>query len=342
MTLPQHQALTVVTRGDHPELIHYGSVAVVDAHGHLIAQVGDVEQAMFTRSALKPFQAMPLVASFASRYALDDADVALLCASHNGEPRHTERVTRLLSKAGADASRLACGRHVPYFYRTQQLSPEPDAVFSALYHNCSGKHTGMLLLAHALGLSDEQYLDPSHPVQQAIRDSVVHFTGVPAAQLVWGIDGCSAPNCAVPLPALARAFVRLTHLEPDARYGNGPSRIAQAMTRHPEMVSGEGRNDAVLSRAGQGDWICKVGADGVQAIASRSRQMAVVAKIADGNLHALMVAMTSVLDQLGWLDDHAREVLSAFQPPPLQNAAGKTVGHMCAVVEMRCKQRDEQ
>lgn len=107
------------------------------------------------------------------------------------------------------------------------------------------------------------------------------------------------------------------------------------MTRHPEMVSGDGRNDAVLSRAGQGDWICKVGADGVQAIASRSRQMAVVAKIADGNLNALMVAMTSVLDQLGWLNDHAREVLTEFQPPPLQNAAGKNVGHMCAVVDVR-------
>ena len=137
--------------------------------------------------------------------------------------------------------------------------------------------------------------------------------------MVVGVDGCSAPNYGVPLPALATAFARLTRTAPDAIYGQGPTRIAAAMSSHPEMVSGEGRNDLILTRAGRGDWVCKVGADGVQAIASRSRGVAVTAKVGDGNLQALMVAVTSVLEQLGWLDDSARAALAEFSPPPMKN-----------------------
>ncbi len=333
--LPQHTALTVVQRGGHPELVHYGSVAVCNAQGRLLASAGDTTSAMFTRSALKPFQAMPLIAQFAERYQLSDADVALLCASHNGEPAHTQRVASLLAKAGADDTALACGSHLPYFYSINHIAPEPGAVFGRLHHNCSGKHTGMLLLAAALGEPMTGYLAVDHPVQQAIAASVSHFTSVPQAQLVRGTDGCSAPNYAVPLPALATAFARLTLTEPDAEFGTGPLRVAQGMCAHPEMVSGQGRNDLALARAGRGDWVCKVGADGVQAIASRSRGIAIAAKVADGNLMALMVAVVSVLEQLGWLDDSARAALAEFSPPPMKNAAGLEVGQMVPVVELR-------
>jgi L-asparaginase II len=196
--MPAHVPITVVHRGGHPELVHCGSVAVCNAQGHLLAHAGDITQPMFTRSALKPFQAMPLIARFAERYQLTDADVALLCASHNGEHSHTQRVASLLAKAGADDTALACGSHLPYFYSTNNLTPERGAVFGRLHHNCSGKHTGMLLLAAALGEPMTGYLNTDHPVQQAITASVSHFTGVPPSQLVRGTDGCSAPNYAVP------------------------------------------------------------------------------------------------------------------------------------------------
>jgi L-asparaginase II len=207
-------------------------------------------------------------------------------------------------------------------------------VFGRLHHNCSGKHTGMLLLATALGEPMTGYLNTDHPVQRAITASVSHFTGVPPEKLVRGTDGCSAPNYAVPLPALATAFARLTLAEPDALYGQGPQRVAQAMCAHPEMVSGQGRNDLALARAGRGDWVCKVGADGVQAIASCSRGVALAAKVSDGNLKALMVAVVSVLEQLGWLDAEARAALAEFTPPPMKNAAGLEVGQMVPVVKL--------
>lgn len=333
-SLPQHVPITVSYRGGHPENIHHGSLAVVSARGELLARVGDVDSPLFTRSSLKPFQAMPLIALAADRLGLDDADVALLCASHSGEPMHVERVASLLARIGASEATLACGSHVPYFYSTNGLQPEPGARFNRLHHNCSGKHTGMLLLAHALGQPLGGYLDTQHPVQAQIAQSVSHFSGVPVEQLVRGTDGCSAPNHAVPLRSLAHAFARLTLTDPDPLYGLAPQRVARAMSRHPELVSGQGRNDLALMRAGRGDWVSKVGADGVQAMASFSRGIGIAAKCSDGQLVPLMVAFVSALEQLGWLDAESRTALASLIPPPLKNAAGIEVGEMRAVLQL--------
>lgn len=333
--LPRHVPVTVAYRGGHPENIHHGSLAVVDAQGHLLASVGDIEAPLFTRSSLKPFQAMPLIAQTADRYGLSDADVALLCASHSGEPMHVERVAALLAKIGAGEASLACGSHVPFFFGATGATPEPGARFNRLHHNCSGKHTGMLLLAHALDASPTGYLDLDHPVQQQIAASVSHFSGVPVGQLVRGTDGCSAPNYALPLRALAHAFARLTLQDPDPVYGHAPQRIARAMSTRPELVSGQGRNDLALMRAGRGDWVSKVGADGVQVLASFSRGIAIATKVSDGQLAPLMVAFVSALEQLGWLDDQARSDLAVLIPPPLKNAAGIEVGEMRAILALQ-------
>jgi L-asparaginase II len=333
-SLPAHVPIAVAFRGGHPENIHHGSLAVVNAKGHLLASVGDVDAPVFTRSALKPFQAMPLIARAAESLNLNDADVALLCASHSGEAMHVEGAASLLARIGADESSLRCGTHVPFFFSATGATPEPGASFNRLHHNCSGKHTGMLLLADSIGAPLADYLDPSHPVQKEIERSVSHFTGVPPDQLVRGIDGCSAPNFAVPLRSLAHGFARLTLEEPDPVYGNAPQRIARAMSRHPELVSGQGRNDLALMRAGRGDWVSKVGADGVQAMASISRGIGIAAKVSDGQLAPLMVAFVSALEQLGWLDEESRVALATLIPPPLKNAAGIEVGEMRAVLTL--------
>lgn len=333
--LPRHVPITVAYRGGYPENVHHGSIAVVNAQGALLASVGDVETPLFTRSALKPFQAMPLIAQAAECYDLNDADVALLCASHSGEPMHVERAAALLGKFGANESVLECGTHIPFFFGATGTTPEPGTRFTRLHHNCSGKHTGMLLLAHALGASPSGYLDVLHPVQQQIAASVGHFSGVPVDQLVRGTDGCSAPNYALPLRSLAHAFARLTMTSPDPIYGQAPLRVARAMSRHPELVSGQGRNDLALMRAGHGDWVSKVGADGVQALASFSRGIGIAAKVSDGQLMPLMVAFVSALEQLGWLDEPGRAALASLIPPPLRNAAGIEVGEMRAVLELR-------
>lgn len=333
--LPQHTPIAATFRGGHPENIHFGSFAVVNSQGQVLASAGDIHSPLFTRSSLKPFQAMPLIAKAADTLDLRDEDIALLCASHSGEPMHTTRVTNLLAKIGASERYLACGCHTPYFYAATGQTPTPGDTYSRLQHNCSGKHTGMLLLAHALSQPLDGYLDVGHTVQAEIAKCVSHFCGVPVEQLVRGIDGCSAPNYAVPLTALAQAFAKLTLTQDDPVYGNAPHRIARAMSRHPDLVSGQGRNDLVLMTAGRGDWVSKVGADGVQAIASFSQGVAIAAKCSDGNLVPLMVAMVSALEQLGWTDAESRAALSALLPKPMKNAAGLEVGEMRSVVRLQ-------
>jgi L-asparaginase II len=328
--LPKHVPIAVSTRGGYPENVFYGSLAVVDRAGKLIASVGDVDAPIFTRSALKPFQALPLVANprFAE-YGLTASEIALLCSSHNGEAIHAETAQRLLAKIGLTDTALQCGNHTPYWYKWNDQSPEPGRRWSSYFHNCSGKHSGMLLQAKLLAASTDSYLEPENEVQRLIRDAVAHATGAnDPSGMPWGTDGCSAPNFAVPLKGLARAFAWLSSTQDDARYGRAPRTLFEAMAAHPEMVSGVGRNDLALSLAGRGDWATKVGADGVQTLASRSRGIGIAAKISDGNGRALMVAFCSALEQLGMLDAEARAVLAPWGGASIKSVRGIEVGRL--------------
>src|SRR4029453_12977381 len=280
---PPHVPLTAVTRGGTIESVHMGSVAVVDRQGRLLYSAGDAATLTFTRSALKPLQALPFVAGGGGgRFGYQSSQGALLCASHTGEPRHVDAVADMLARAGNTEADLQCGTHAPTYFDLRGDVPPPPP-YSPLAHNCSGKHSGMLAYCVQCGLPKPDYLAFDHPLQQAIRRAVACFTSTPEDRLVAGVDGCSAPNYAVPLSRLALAFARLASAEVDADYGRAPKVLADAMTSHPEKVSGERRNDLALTRAGRGDWVAKVGAEGVQAIGIRSRGWGISIKGADGN-----------------------------------------------------------
>ena len=158
------------------------------------------------------------------------------------------------------------------------------------------------------------------------------FTATPEERLVTGVDGCSAPNYAVPLSQLALAFARLAAAEVDADYGRAPRVLADAMTAHPEMVSGEHRNDLALARAGRGDWVTKVGAEGVQAIGIRSRGWGIAIKVADGNARGLHPATVAVLEQLDLLDEAAGTTLSSWRHPQVKNYRGIITGDIRGAV----------
>jgi L-asparaginase II len=321
-------------RGGLAECVHFGAVAVVDAGGRLLASAGDAQRLTFTRSTLKPFQALPFMeAGGAEHFGLDDPQLALLCASHNGEDRHVAQVDRLLAASRLGYKRLQCGCHTPYFVELGVKGP--GAPYDERHHNCSGKHSGFLAYCALHGLPTETYTDLDHPLQQAVRKAVADVSGVESKDIAWGVDGCSAPNFAMPLSSLARAYARLATPESDSKYGNSLKLLGEAMTAHPELVSGTGRNDADLMRAGRGDWVTKVGADGVQVVASRSRGQALALKIADGNKVALFAATIEALDQLGWLDAQQREALGAWRSQPIQNIKGAQVGERRPVFQIQ-------
>ena len=325
---PAHVPLAEATRGGAVESIHLGSVAVVDRDGTLLAAAGDPGFLTYTRSSLKPLQALSFVAAGGvERFGYSPAQVALMCASHSGEPRHVEGVADMLARAGNRPEDLQCGTQVPGFYEALSRFPPPPP-YSPLAHNCSGKHAGMLAHCALCDWDRTRYLAFDHPLQQAIRRAVAAFTGGAEARLQSGIDGCSAPNYAVPLSCLALAFARLASDRGDAGYGEAPRRIADAMTAHPEMVSGEARSDLALMRAGRGDWVAKIGAEGVQAIGVRSRGIGIAVKVVDGQKRGLYPAVVAVLEALGLVDSEARAALAPWARRELANYRGTVTGEV--------------
>jgi L-asparaginase II len=327
-----HVPLAVAARGAVAESLHLGSVAVVDRSGRLLHCAGDPFFLTMTRSTLKPFQALPFVAAGGpARFGYTSAEIALLCASHSGEPRHVAAAAAMLAKAGNTADELQCGTHAPMAYEVRGEVPPPPP-WSPLAHNCSGKHSGMLAFCNQCGWSRHDYLAWDHPLQQRIRHAVAHYAGVDEAALPWGVDGCSAPNYALPLANLAYAFARLASDDEDPEYGAAARTLAGAMTAHPEMVSGDGRNDLALAVAGRGDFVAKVGAEGVQAVGVRSRGIGIAIKVADGAARGLHPATVAVLDQLGLLDDGQRQALAAWRQPAVRNYRGAVTGEVRPLV----------
>ena len=337
MNLVSHPTpLVELTRGGTLECQHYGSVAVVNATGKLLAHAGNPHWLTFTRSTLKAIQALPFVGGDGpEQFGLTSKHVALLCASHNGEDMHISGVTEMLDKAGQTYKTLKCGCHVPGLFSYMDKAAPEGLQFDERHNNCSGKHAGFVAYCVQHGLSLDDYIDPNHPLQQAIRRDVARAAGMDEADLKMGIDGCSAPNYAMPLANLARSYARLATGARDAEFGKSFELLSNAMTAHPTLVSGTGRSDEAFIQAGRGDWVTKVGADGVQVVASKSQGVAFAIKIIDANKPALYAATVEVLEQLGWMDDAQRAVLEPWRARRIVNARGLLVGERVAGFELK-------
>lgn len=320
------------------ENIHMGSVAVVDTSGKLIWSAGDAEAMTFTRSALKPFQALPFVlADGPARFGLSSAELALMCASHSGEDKHLAALASILGKIDCDEDELECGCGTPLYYDAVGR-PVPAQTWRAAHHNCSGKHSGFLAWCRMHDVPGAGYVEPSHRLQQQIRRTLADAVGMPESAIPVGIDGCSAPNYALPLSRLAHLFARLGSGAADPVFGAAMGDLRGAMTAYPDMVSGQARCDLAYMQAGGGDWVSKVGADGVQTIGIGSAGLGIAIKIADGAQRALHTATYSVLEQLGLLaqlEAPQRALLEPYRQPVLQNVRGTTVGDIRSVLTLR-------
>ena len=325
-----HVPLAVTRRGGQVESIHYGSIAVTDKSGSVLKSAGNPQAVTFLRSTIKPLQAMPLVAhaEFA-QLGLSDAEIATLCSSHSGEPRHVDAVLSVLSKAGRRKEELRCGVHPPLYFSAFGQSPVAGEVYTSVQNNCSGKHAGMLALCGLLDAAPQGYLDTDHPVQRAIVRAVKYFTD--QDELSMGTDGCGAPNYAAPLSALACAFAKLCDPGGDVEYGDAPQRIFSAFTDHPEMVSGLKRLDLAITYTGKGRFIAKGGAEGMQALGVRDPGYGIAMKIADGNSRAVPVVAVEVLRQLDLVDSIEDSPLVEYAAPRLSNFRGMEVGDMQSV-----------
>jgi len=265
-----------------------GSLVALRPDGSTALALGDLARPVFPRSSNKPLQAVGMLAC--GWEPRDDEELALAGASHSGEPRHLDVVRRLLDGADPETA-LGCPPSLPL------SDPAAHAVLARgggptrLQMNCSGKHAAMLATCEAAGWSTQGYLDAQHPLQVALQAAIERLADERVAHVA--VDGCGAPQHALTLPGLARAFSRLVTAAP----GSPERRTADAMRAHPLLVGGTDRDVTLLMQSVPGA-LAKDGAEGVYAVALPDGS-AVALKVEDGAARARMPVLVAALRALG-------------------------------------------
>ncbi len=322
--------LVEVTRGDMVESRHRGSFAVTDTQGRVVLQAGDIETLVYPRSAIKPLQALALVETGAAdAFQVCERELALACASHNGEPGHTRTAADWLARIGLGPEDLECGAHLPFYEDAAQTLIRDGEQPSTLHNNCSGKHVGFLTLAKHLGVPTKGYIGYSHPVQQTILGIQEMMTGIDLRAAPRGIDGCGIPQYGAPLGNLALAMARFADPsdQPERRQ-QAVARIHKAVTRNPFMLAGSGRFCTRVIEAAKGKLLLKTGAEGVFMAALPEFGLGIALKAEDGATRAAEVMMGALLQRMEALDTRQCEALQDLFTPSIINRAGLRVGEV--------------
>lgn len=317
-----------VTRGGMVESRHRAHAVIVDAGGRVLARWGDIARPVYARSAIKSLQAIPLIETGAfDAFGLGDEELALACASHNGEPAHTELAARWLARIGCSVDDYECGAHLPYDEPTAHALLRRGEAPTALHNNCSGKHAGFLTTARHKGEPTKGYVRWEHPVQQRILGVLEQMTGQDLSQAPWGIDGCAIPTIGIPLEAIAYAMARIAAPRdlPDHR-AEAVARIRTAWGRHPYLISGRDTFDTRLMQAAGGAVLTKIGAEGVGCAVLPEQGVGIALKIEDGAARARDVALAALLRAADALTEAQWTAAGPLLAEPITNRNGLHVG----------------
>jgi L-asparaginase II len=317
--------LVRVVRGGITESIHLGHVAVCDVEGRLIASAGDPNRMVFARSCMKPLQAAVSLSAIGEE--LPDREIAIMCASHNGEPIHVGTVRALLERAGLDADALMNPPGWPLDAGAMAASQHQHK----LLHNCSGKHAGMLLACVRAGWDPRTYLRPSHSLQRRVLRAVKQASGVDEPEI--SVDGCGVPVHGMLLRSMATLYARLT--QPERLGGLAPAadRATRAMLADPYLVGGRHRVDTDVMTV-TGDVVAKSGAEALECAAILPSGLGVAVKIEDGGGRAAAPALIRALHQVGALSTAQLQQLSSYASPVVLGG-GKPVGAVEVVLDLR-------
>jgi L-asparaginase II len=347
------QPILELTRGRVVESTHYGSIAVVDSTGEPLHSCGDPQTVAFLRSSAKPFQAIPFVEhGGVEHFNFTQSELSISCASHETAQHHLDTIRAMQEKIGIREEHLQCGAHLPGDAAMLRMVIQRDIKPTANFNNCSGKHTAMLAHAKMRKLPLENYLDLAHPIQQDILATLSEMCGIEKEKIELGIDGCSAPNFAIPLANAALGMARLCdpHELSEARV-TACRKITAAMMTHPEKVGGYGEFDTELMKTGAGKIVTKRGAEGFQIIGLMpgvygENGVGIAFKVMDGDASRMddeLVSSTRVrpavaleiLRQLKVLDEAQLKSLAGFGPTKqLKNHRGLVTGESYPVFDL--------
>jgi L-asparaginase len=274
------------------ESSHQVEATVVDNRGRVLLVAGDSETTAFTRSALKPFQALAVTSTGTlQRYGLSDRDLAIICSSHQGNIEQARQAFNILWQADVDPLALQC--------------PIPEGRTNRLEYNCSGKHAGILAVCKNRNWSLNNYLQRSHPVQQLILSKISELLEMPGDELIRAQDDCGMPTYSMQLQQIAHLYAQLA-----ASNNLDLERIARAMTYHPRMIAGDGAFDTELMRLSEGELVSKSGAEGIQCVARLGESMGLAIKVKDGAKRAKYAVAIHLLRQMGWISPAIAEILA--------------------------------
>ena len=308
--------LCKIHRGDFIESIHVAYAVIVDEKGEIVYSSGDPHYLTCVRSTLKPFQASAAVKEGATKaVGFTPVEIALMCASHNGEDIHVNTAKSMLDKIGYNTSYYECGTHFPYDNESKIKLIHNEENPSALHNNCSGKHAGMLCLAKYLQVDPKGYTDPDHQVQQLIMKQVKRFSELDEFPLAT--DGCSAPVPFLPLFNIALMYQKFASGNYDEL-----NTLFDAVTSNPYLIAGKNRFDTDFIEAMDGKAVTKVGGEAVRGLGIRSGNgdvFGIALKVLDGNQRCSPIATMAVLGELDLLTKDQSEKLSSYKKTVLRN-----------------------
>ncbi|NVK29664.1 MAG: asparaginase [Gammaproteobacteria bacterium] len=324
--------LVNVYRGNVVESVHRGSFVVVDHCGHTIASAGDSTRAVFPRSSLKLIQALPLIETGAAdALNIGAHQIALACASHNGEEVHHHTSEAWLRDIGLYESHLECGAAWPSHQDTLCEWAANQGQARKVIHNCSGKHCGLLSVCQHLDIPVEGYSQYEHPIQNYWFKVLDELTGLDSRTLDWDYDGCGLPALSLPMDKMAYAMAQFSpNADQSPSRKAAMARILGAIIDNPYLLAGKERLCSLLPPASAGRVVGKIGAEGYYTAVIPELGYGLALKIDDGAARAAEVALWGVMVKLGlepWFD---KDALRETWRPSIKNSQGKVVGHLSA------------
>lgn len=313
-------------RGDLVENRYRGSYVVVDSDGDLIAATGYFRNIIYARSSLKPIQVLAMLESGAAdQYQVSEEEVALACASHNGEVQHVRVAKDWLARLALSEADLACGVHAPMGRDSAKALTEKGEKPTAFHNACSGKHAAMLTLTKHLEAPLSGYTAFDHPTQTAVNRVIAEMTGADIMLAPKGVDGCHIPVIGTELKGVAMAMAKLVDPKNlSARLQHSCERVVNSMQKYPHLIAGKGRFCTEVIEKSEGEILVKMGADGVFSAAVPKRKWGVALKIDDGNLKAAEVALISLLHRLQVIQNKAD--FTNYLEMPIHNWNRQIVG----------------
>ncbi|HTG68281.1 MAG TPA: asparaginase [Candidatus Udaeobacter sp.] len=322
-------------RGGRLENIHFGHICGVDEKGEIIFSAGDPEWVAFMRSSAKPFQAIPeFIQGIPDKYRFTDKEKTIMTASHRAEAYHVEALQAMLDKLGLCEEQLICAQTYPLSPQARDELVTGHKPKRRIYHNCSGKHLGILALSKEKGYPLEGYGEPAHPAQAEVLDIVAYMSDFPAQNIHISVDGCGFPVYALPLKHIASMYLKLAcpDLIGRAEVRSAAGEVSRLMNDHSEMVSAPWFICSTLLR--DPNIVAKGGAKGIYSFGLRKERMAFALKVLDGSEEPWPIIVASILEQIGYDNQDTIDRMHALTPKELRNDSGRMVGEHKAVFKL--------